>query len=119
MFDLDLKIGDRIKYIGHEEYEDMTFEGVYEVIEFKTLGKRDYIVILDDANDENYLTIPYYRKNYQKVEVTIRYSEDGTFTTETNDGVLEWGVAKFYTEIEKLETLLDSLGVGYEEIIVE
>lgn len=119
MFDLNLEVGDRIKYIGHEEFEDMTFENVYEVVAIKTLAGKPYIVILDDANEENHLTIPYYRKNYQKVEVTIKYSEDGTFTTETNDGILEWGVAKFYTEIGKLESLLDSLNIGYEEINVD
>ena len=119
MFDLDLRNNDRIVFIGSEQEEFFTKGKVYEVVSITSVKGKTHILLIDDSNEENCITVPFFRKNFRKVEVTIKYSEDGTFTTETDDGVLEWGVAKFYTEIGKLETLLDSLGVGYEEIIVE
>ena len=93
MYDIDLKVGDKIKYVGNEQLEYFTFGNVYEVQSIKSLGylgKEMHIMVIDDANEENYITVPFYRKNFVKVEVTIIVYEDDTFVTETDLGMLNW-----------------------------
>ena len=113
IFDLDLNVGDKVLFIGNEETDFFTKKKTYEVIGITNLSKKTYIVLLDDVGEENYITMPFYRKNFRKVKVTIRYSDDGTFTTETDEGILEWGIA-----IRELEELLNSIDIGYETIYV-
>ena len=98
MYDINLKVGDKIKYVGNEQLEYFTFGNVYEVQSIKSLGylgKEMHIMVIDDANEENYITVPFYRKNFVKVEVTIIVYEDDTFVTETESSSVICGSALF------------------------
>lgn len=114
MYNIDLKIGDKIKYIGNEQLEYFTFGNVYEVQSIKSLGylgKEMHIMVIDDANEENYITVPFYRKNFVKVEVIITVYEDDTFVTETDLGMLNWNNDTYTLDL--LVNLLVSLNIGY------
>lgn len=114
MYDIDLKVGDKIKYVGNEQLEYFTFGNVYEVQSIKSLGylgKEMHIMVIDDANEENYITVPFYRKNFVKVEVTIIVYEDDTFVTETDLGMLNWNNDTYTLDL--LVNLLVSLNIGY------
>lgn len=114
MYDINLKVGDKIKYVGNEQLEYFTFGNVYEVQSIKSLGylgKEMHIMIIDDANEENYITVPFYRKNFVKVEVTIIVYEDDTFVTETDLGMLNWNNDTYTLDL--LVNLLVSLNIGY------
>lgn len=114
MYNIDLKVGDKIKYIGNEQLEYFTFGNVYEVQSIKSLGylgKEMHIMVIDDANEENYITVPFYRKNFVKVEVTIIVYEDDTFVTETDLGILNWNNDTYTLDL--LVNLLVSLNIGY------
>ena len=110
MYDINLKVGDKIKYVGNEQLEYFTFGNVYEVQSIKSLGylgKEMHIMVIDDANEENYITVPFYRKNFVKVEVTIIVYEDDTFVTETDLGMLNWNNDTYTLD------LLVNLNIGY------
>jgi len=114
MYDINLKVGDKIKYVGNEQLEYFTFGNVYEVQSIKSLGylgKEMHIMVIDDANEENYITVPFYRKNFVKVEVTIIVYEDDTFVTETDLGMLNWNNDTYTLDL--LVNLLVSLNIGY------
>ena len=114
MYDINLKVGDKIKYVGNERLEYFTFGNVYEVQSIKSLGylgKEMHIMVIDDANEENYITVPFYRKNFVKVEVTIIVYEDDTFVTETDLGILNWNNDTYTLDL--LVNLLVSLNIGY------
>ena len=114
MYDINLKIGDKIKYVGNEQLEYFTFGNVYEVQSIKSLGylgKEMHIMVIDDANEENYITVPFYRKNFVKVEVIIIVYEDDTFVTETDLGILNWNNDTYTLDL--LVNLLVSLNIGY------
>lgn len=114
MYDINLKVGDKIKYVGNEQLEYFTFGNVYEVQSIKSLGylgKEIHIMVIDDANEENYITVPFYRKNFVKVEVTIIVYEDDTFVTETDLGMLNWNNDTYTLDL--LVNLLVSLNIGY------
>lgn len=114
MYDINLKVGDKIKYVGNEQLEYFTFGNVYEVQSIKSLGylgKEMHIMVIDDANEENYITVPFYRKNFVKVEVTIIVYEDDTFVTETDLGILNWNNDTYTLDL--LVNLLVSLNIGY------
>ena len=114
MYDINLKVGDKIKYVGNEQLEYFTFGNVYEVQSIKSLGylgKEMHIMVIDDANEENYITVPFYRKNFVKVEVIIIVYEDDTFVTETNLGILNWNNDTYTLDL--LVNLLVSLNIGY------
>ena len=114
MYDINLKVGDKIKYVGNEQLEYFTFGNVYEVQSIKSLGylgKEMHIMVIDDANEENYITVPFYRKNFVKVEVIIIVYEDDTFVTETNLGMLNWNNDTYTLDL--LVNLLVSLNIGY------
>lgn len=114
MYDINLKVGDKIKYVGNEQLEYFTFGNVYEVQSIKSLGylgKEMHIMVIDDANEENYITVPFYRKNFIKVEVIIIVYEDDTFVTETNLGILNWNNDTYTLDL--LVNLLVSLNIGY------
>jgi len=114
MYDINLKVGDKIKYVGNEQLEYFTFGNVYEVQSIKSLGylgKEMHIMVIDDANEENYITVPFYRKNFVKVEVIIIVYEDDTFVTETDLGILNWNNDTYTLDL--LVNLLVSLNIGY------
>lgn len=114
MYDINLKVGDKIKYVGNEQLEYFTFGNVYEVQSIKSLGylgKEMHIMVIDDANEENYITVPFYRKNFVKVEITIVVYEDDTFVTETDLGMLNWNNDTYTLDL--LVNLLVSLNIGY------
>lgn len=114
MYDINLKVGDKIKYVGNEQLEYFTFGNVYEVQSIKSLGylgKEIHIMVIDDANEENYITVPFYRKNFVKVEVIIIVYEDDTFVTETDLGMLNWNNDTYTLDL--LVNLLVSLNIGY------
>ena len=114
MYDINLKGGDKIKYVGNEQLEYFTFGNVYEVQSIKSLGylgKEMHIMVIDDANEENYITVPFYRKNFVKVEVIIIVYEDDTFVTETDLGILNWNNDTYTLDL--LVNLLVSLNIGY------
>lgn len=114
MYDINLKVGDKIKYVGNEQLEYFTFGNVYEVQSIKSLGylgKEMHIMVIDDANEENYITVPFYRKNFVKVEVIITVYEDDTFVTETDLGILNWNNDTYTLDL--LVNLLVSLNIGY------
>ena len=114
MYDINLKVGDKIKYVGNEQLEYFTFGNVYEVQSIKSLGylgKEMHIMVIDDANEENYITVPFYRKNFIKVEVIIIVYEDDTFVTETDLGILNWNNDTYTLDL--LVNLLVSLNIGY------
>lgn len=114
MYDINLKVGDKIKYVGNEQLEYFTFGNVYEVQSIKSLGylgKEMHIMVIDDANEENYITVPFYRKNFVKVEVIIIVYEDDTFVTETDLGMLNWNNDTYTLDL--LVNLLVSLNIGY------
>ena len=114
MYDINLKVGDKIKYVGNEQLEYFTFGNVYEVQSIKSLGylgKEMHIIVIDDANEENYITVPFYRKNFVKVEVTIIVYEDDTFVTETDLGMLNWNNDTYTLDL--LVNLLVNLNIGY------
>ena len=117
MYDINLKVGDKIKYVGNEQLEYFTFGNVYEVQSIKSLGylgKEMHIMVIDDANEENYITVPFYRKNFVKVEVTIIVYEDDTFVTETDLGMLNWNNDTYTLDL--LVNLLVSLNIGYSVV---
>lgn len=117
MYDINLKVGDKIKYVGNEQLEYFTFGNVYEVQSIKSLGylgKEMHIMVIDDANEENYITVPFYRKNFVKVEVTIIVYEDDTFVTETDLGILNWNNDTYTLDL--LVNLLVSLNIGYNVV---
>ena len=119
MYDINLKVGDKIKYVGNEQLEYFTFGNVYEVQSIKSLGylgKEMHIMVIDDANEENYITVPFYRKNFVKVEVTIIVYEDDTFVTETDLGILNWNNDTYTLDL--LVNLLVSLNIGYSIVDV-
>lgn len=114
MYDINLKVGDKIKYVGNEQLEYFTFGNVYEVQSIKSLGylgKEMHIMVIDDANEENYITVPFYRKNFVKVKVIIIVYEDDTFVTETDLGILNWNNDTYTLDL--LVNLLVSLNIGY------
>lgn len=114
MYDINLKVGDKIKYVGNEQLEYFTFGNVYEVQSIKSLGylgKEMHIMVIDDANEENYITVPFYRKNFVKVKVIITVYEDDTFVTETDLGMLNWNNDTYTLDL--LVNLLVSLNIGY------
>lgn len=115
MYDINLKVGDKIKYVGNEQLEYFTFGNVYEVQSIKSLGylgKEMHIMVIDDANEENYITVPFFKNNFRKVSVTITTFDDDTFVTETNSGMLNWN--NYNYTLELLLEILDSLEIGYE-----
>ena len=75
-----------------------------------------HIMVIDDANEENYITVPFYRKNFVKVEVTIIVYEDDTFVTETDLGILNWNNDTYTLDL--LVNLLVSLNIGYSIVDV-
>jgi hypothetical protein len=115
MYDINLKVGDKIKYVGNEQLEYFTFGNVYEVQSIKSLGylgKEMHIMVIDDANEENYITVPFFKNNFRKVSVTITTFDDDTFVTETDIGMLNWN--NYNYTLELLLEILDSLEIGYE-----
>lgn len=115
MYDINLKVGDKIKYVGNEQLEYFTFGNVYEVQSIKPLGylgKEMHIMVIDDANEENYITVPFFKNNFRKVSVTITTFDDDTFVTETDIGMLNWN--NYNYTLELLLEILDSLEIGYE-----
>ena len=116
MFDLNLEVGERIVFTGTEQTEFFTEGKSYRVIDILTIRGKTHILLIDDANEENFITVPFFRKNFNKLEVTISTSiSTGVFSTETVNGILDWEV----NDLTQLTTLLDSLNVGYEILDVE
>ena len=117
MCNADIRIGDKIMYVGNEHEEYFTFNKVYEIKSLDSLntwGKEKFIMGEDDAEEENYISIPFYKKNFKKVEVIIYIYDDDTFTTETDLGMLNWN-NEMYT-LDLLINLLVNLGIGYSII---
>ena len=117
MCNTDIRIGDKIMYVGNEQEEYFTFHKVYEIKSLDSLntwGKEKFIMVEDDAEEENYISIPFYKKNFKKVEVIIYIYDDDTFTTETDLGMLNWN-NEMYT-LDLLINLLVNLGIGYSII---
>jgi hypothetical protein len=69
-------------------------------------------MVIDDANEENYITVPFFKNNFRKVSVTITTFDDDTFVTETDIGMLNWN--NYNYTLELLLEILDSLEIGYE-----
>lgn len=117
MCSVDLRIGDKIMYVGNEQEEYFTFHKVYEIKSLDSLntwGKEKFIIVEDDAEEENCISIPFYKRNFRKVEVIIHIYGDDTFTTETDLGTLNWN-DETYT-LDLLINLLTNLGIGYNII---
>ncbi len=112
MLDIDLRIGDKIMFIGNEQIEYFTFGKAYEIKSLKSVYDKTHIMLMDDSEEENYISISFYRRNFRKVAVTIMIYDDDTFTTETELETLNWN-NNVYT-LETLISLLISLDIGFE-----
>ena len=72
MCNTDIRIGDKIMYVGNEQEEYFTFNKVYEIKSLDSLntwGKEKFIMVEDDAEEENYISIPSYKVQAQKTMV--------------------------------------------------
>lgn len=119
MFNLNLQVGDKIMFVGNEERQSFTNNRVYEIIKTTKLNvfegsnvNVDGIIVIDDAEEENCMTIPFFKNNFRKVSVTITTFDDDTFVTETDSGMLNWN--NYNYTLELLLEILDSLEIGYE-----
>ena len=117
MFNLNLQVGDKIMFVGNEERQSFTNNRVYEIIKTTKLnvfkeGNVDSIIVIDDAEEENCMTIPFFKNNFRRVSVTITIFDDDTFVTETDSAMLNW--SNYNYTLELLLEMLDSLEIGYE-----
>ena len=107
---LNLNVNDKI-LCRKENLDYFTYDKIYTV---KYIFS-NHAIIIDDENEENFLLTHFLRTNFKKVLVSFNVQDDGNFTTETEQGKINW-IDNNYMLLDSLIELLNGLNIGYEII---